>query len=929
MVDSPGKLQSLYDDTPESGGSIGFPGSRKDLSAIEEERKNLELYAERLELALLGSDAGLWDWYIPTGEVFFSERWCTILGYDFSEIEPDFYSWERLIHPDDMPRVVKALNSHLDGETAFIRIEHRVKTKSGTWIWVLSTGKVTSRDESGKPVRAVGTHVDISERKENENQIRQNRKDLNTLFNTIDDFLFILDLEGKIIHCNSTVISRLGYSEEELLSKHIAVVHPRERHEEASLNIKEMLNGTETVCRVPLLCTDGSEIPVETKLKNGNWSGQDVIIGISRDVSEIERYARQTRENAERLEMALLASDAGLWDWNLQTKKLVLNHKWYSLRGYNPDVDNVSNDTWETLLHPDDYEVVVKALNDHMQGKSAFYQAEYRSRTKSGEYKWILDTGKVMEYDAEGKPLRIVGTNIDISSKKHTELIMQQNQLQLIDERDRANRANQAKSEFLANMSHEIRTPMNAILGFSEVLYLKLDSEQHKKMVSSIISSGNLLLSLLNDILDLSKVEAGKLEIIIEPSDLKNILKEIKLLFEEKAGKRGIEIGIFIETGLPQILMIDEIRVKQVIFNLVGNAIKFTNTGYVNIKVGFSRVNTKSGVLSIEVEDSGIGIPESQQEVIFEAFRQQSGQSNRQYGGVGLGLAISKRLVEKMNGTISVSSLPGKGSVFSVIVPDVEYNMAGIGKNISQEENKIVFDGATVLVVDDVPSNIDVVESVLSSVGLKVVSAISGETALKILCELKPALILLDMRMKGIDGYEVAEKIKADPELAFIPLIAYTASVFNTEKIESSGNFAGILFKPVKRDALISTLARFLPHSPDGPKHSTEDETNLKAKLIPENVAKLLPEINAAITLSVLPVWEIIKDQLVLFRIEEFAYAIKKIGARFDFKYLLDYSEQILRELENLELEELKETLNVFPSIIDLISLVTKNQINE
>ena len=205
MVDSPGKLQSLYDDTPESGGSIGFPGSRKDLSAIEEERKNLELYAERLELALLGSDAGLWDWYIPTGEVFFSERWCTILGYDFSEIEPDFYSWERLIHPDDMPRVVKALNSHLDGETAFIRIEHRVKTKSGTWIWVLSTGKVTSRDESGKPVRAVGTHVDISERKENENEIRQNRKDLNTLFNTIDDFLFILDLEGKIIHCNSTV----------------------------------------------------------------------------------------------------------------------------------------------------------------------------------------------------------------------------------------------------------------------------------------------------------------------------------------------------------------------------------------------------------------------------------------------------------------------------------------------------------------------------------------------------------------------------------------------------------------------------------------------------------------------------------------------------------------------------------------------------
>ncbi|MCG8701286.1 MAG: ATP-binding protein, partial [Bacteroidales bacterium] len=232
--------------------------------------------------------------------------------------------------------------------------------------------------------------------------------------------------------------------------------------------------------------------------------------------------------------------------------------------------------------------------------------------------------------------------------------------------KEKAEQANRAKSEFLANMSHEIRTPMNAILGFSESLYHQVDNDEQKHMLKSVLSSGKVLLSLINDILDLSKIEAGKMELINHPIDLRNILQEIEYLFSDKAMKKGIQLQIIISPGLPNIIQVDEIRIRQVIFNLVSNAIKFTNTGYVTITVGFNADSKEEGTLIIEVKDTGIGIDTSQKEAIFEAFRQQSGQSNRQYGGTGLGLAITKKLLSKMNGQIELESVVNVGSTFKI-----------------------------------------------------------------------------------------------------------------------------------------------------------------------------------------------------------------------------------------------------------------------
>jgi PAS domain S-box-containing protein len=732
----------------------------------------------------------------------------------------------------------------------------------------------------------------------------------------LPEMLCETNLQGLVTYATGYALEKMGYTTEELNTGiNILKLFHKDDHERLLKNFEASLqNSNSQSNEYTLIKKSGITFPVlvytNRLIKNNKVDG---LISIIVDISELKENEKKLELYTERLELALLGSDAGLWDWNIKTKKLVSNKRWFTIRGFTDNEFINIDDIWGNLLHPDDSEATIKALNDHLENKTAFYQAEYRSLTKSGQYIWILDTGKVMEFDDDGNPLRIVGTNIDITGRK----LMEQS---IIDERDKANEANRAKSEFLANMSHEIRTPMNAILGFSEALYHKLDSPQHRKMVKSILSSGNLLLSLLNDILDLSKIEAGKLDITLQPLDLNYIFQEIQLLFNARAYKKGIELSVIIRDDLPPLLMLDEIRIKQVIFNLVGNAIKFTHAGFVKINVAFNHHTEDSGDLIIEVQDTGIGIPESQQGVIFEAFGQQSGQSNSTYGGVGLGLAISKRLVEKMNGTITVSSIVGSGSVFTVKIPRVGISSIEFHKNDNADEIlNITFEKAGVLVVDDVSSNIEMIETMLSSTGLEVSSAENGEIALELLDHITPDIILMDIRMPGLDGFEVAERIKSESSLKDIPILAFTASVFSTEKIVNSGNFAGVLLKPINRSQLFSQLARFLKHKINDAISKPADSYIPDIGRLYDDISENLPQIREAFDSVIVPKFNSIKGQFVLFRIEEFANDLKQLADKFEIKFLRNYADKILSDLEMVDLDSLKETLNDFPRIISSI----------
>ncbi len=535
-----------------------------------------------------------------------------------------------------------------------------------------------------------------------------------------------------------------------------------------------------------------------------------------------------------------------------------------------------------------------------------------------GQERWLL-TSKTPFRDHFGNIIGLVGVGRDV-----TDLIETAQDLKKV--KENAENANKAKSEFLATMSHEIRTPMNAILGFSEALLQREKAPTDKKMLQSIVSSGNLLLTLLNDILDLSKIEAGKMFIQTKPTDLIGVINEMKMLFQGKADEQNITLKVKKQSDLPERLLLDEVRVKQVLFNLVGNAVKFTSKGKVIIDAQFIQETENKGVVKLQVRDTGIGIEPDQQELVFLPFRQHNSKANRNHEGTGLGLAITKRLIEKMNGTISLKSIPGEGSTFTVQIPGVQIIDASHQPITKQPvaPEQVLFAKAKVMVVDDAPSNLQLMELMLNSFGLDVLLAEGGTEALDMLEKTKPDLIILDILMPGMDGFETIKRIKAIPGLKHIPVIAFTAFTHRENHKEEEALFDAILNKPVNTSALSKMLQRFLDHTvTEEAETKTRKDTGAHTRFDP---SQLKPEVRAKIPAlaeilhnEYLPEWEQIKNHFVLFKIEDFAKRLRQTADTFQIDFLKDYAEKLLLDIDGLDLESLRKELHSFADIVALL----------
>lgn len=490
---------------------------------------------------------------------------------------------------------------------------------------------------------------------------------------------------------------------------------------------------------------------------------------------------------------------------------------------------------------------------------------------------------------------------------------------------ENAEASSMAKSEFLSNMSHEIRTPMNAIIGYIELMTPLLADKIQRNYMESIKASGKNLLTIINDILDLSKIEAGKLELQFNYIDTDSFFNELKNIFSYRINEKGLNFIMDIHQGTPAGLYVDEVRLRQILVNLVGNAVKFTEKGYIKLSVYTENYRvTESGRnnaeeftdLIIEVEDSGIGISKEYQDAIFDSFRQLDGQNTKKYNGTGLGLPITRRLAELMNGTVSVKSELNKGSTFSVFIPDLPF-LRSIEKRdpiININPDYIIFDEAKIIVADDVTQSRKFIIDILKSTALRIFEAENGEQALNIAKEIIPDLIIADIRMPVMDGFELLKMLKKNKKLKNIPVLAYSASVMKSakEKIRYS-KFAGLLAKPVQITDLYVELTNYLPFQNIG----TEKITNIgkEEELVVEDIENL-PDLVKILETELLKQWETFSKTQPLDEVNEFAQKIIDLGKRHNAGMLTAYGNDLQSATIGFDVTAILILLENYPKLI-------------
>jgi PAS domain S-box-containing protein len=641
------------------------------------------------------------------------------------------------------------------------------------------------------------------ERKIIGDNLRESEERFKKISSNAQDGIILINHQGKVSYWNDAAENIFGFTKEEIIGENMhKMLVSQENYKAFKKNIpafaKTGKGNLGKNIELQAFTKDRTRIDIELSLSSlkikGNWHA----LGIVRDITERKKAETQLKTLSKAVENA----SAMIVITDPEATIQYVNKKFTDVTGYTPDeVVGKNPNILSTKLLPDEfYQDLWETIKS---GKE--WQGEFINKRKNGDvyYESALISSIT---NRKGEILHFIGIKNDITQEKKAKE-------ELLKAKQEAEMANKAKSEFLANMSHEIRTPMNAVIGFSDILSQNLKDSKNLSYISSIKSSSKTLLNLINDILDLSKIEAGQMKVEPEPTNLKNLIDEIIQIFSLKIQQKGLEIIVDIDPDIPEYLSLDELRARQIFLNVFGNAVKFTEKGY--IKVILERISHTSDKIDIvcHIEDSGIGISPENQKEIFEAFKQQSSQSNRKYGGTGLGLSITKRLLEIQGGEIKLQSEPGKGSCFSLYLYQIEVaeQVDGQTTDITETTNEYHFSNEIVLIVDDVPSNRYLLSSYISEMALEIMEADNGQEAIEYAQKYKPAIIFMDLRMPKLNGIEATRLIKSNPQTSNIPVIAVTASSmhFEDSDIQQAG-FDGFLDKPVSQDEITRQLVKYI-----------------------------------------------------------------------------------------------------------------------
>ncbi|EFI36335.1 multi-sensor hybrid histidine kinase [Desulfonatronospira thiodismutans ASO3-1] len=912
----------------------------QDITDRKKAEKELLESRERFSLAMEATKDGLWDWDVSTGEVYFSPGYVSMLGYDSAEVPGHVQTWLDLIHPEEKEKAYQANLDCINNLVDSFAVEYRMQARNGNWVWILGRGSAVKRDETGKALRMIGTHTDITRRKLAEESLREQEFFYRSILESINDAVFLTDAQGDLTFVCPNAHVIFGRSRQELLEM---------------ANIEHVLGSR--LIKSGELVEDEQEISNrECAIKDSRGHWRYLLVNIKRlpeqlhekglylyccrDVTEKKKTEDTFRQTLERYRLIVENANEGIRILDRQARLSFANRSMALMLGYSPE--KVTDHSIWDFIHPEDQDKFNRIWENRKSGKAEKYELRLIHRNGStvwtlvsstplfkdkefngsfalvaditekkhleeelrkqqeiltsmeemarvGGWEWDIDARtmtwtrgaylihdfevnhnptlsseliskslecyykedrsrvsnafqacaeKGVAYDQEfpfvsargrrlwvrtaawpvydsGRIVRVAGHIMDITELK-------QSQLDLQEARDKAQEATRAKSEFLANMSHEIRTPMNGVIGMTDLL---MDTElrpEQRSLAESIQSSGEALLALINDILDFSKIEAGRLELESVDFNLRYLLEDLASLMAVRADEKGLELICLPDPDVPAQVQGDPGRLRQILTNLVGNAIKFTHQGEVVVRVQRSEVSADDVLLLFTVQDTGIGIPEDKIDLLFNKFSQVDASTTRKFGGTGLGLAISRQLAEMMGGEVGVQSEYGRGCKF--------WFTARLTLQKKQEEPLPALPqdlhGEHILIVDDNETNLEILKKQLEAWGVEVEQASGGHEALRILDRVYSegnsfAMAILDMHMPAMDGGELGQRIKKSGKFNDLPLVMLTSlGRPGDAKIFEEQGFNAYLNKPVRQSELFDTLLTVLSSAGKAPGHS-------------------------------------------------------------------------------------------------------------